>query len=61
MKLDLVLSSCEGWETPTLLSFLERANISDWTTYVNTITDIYIHLKSGFINGGGENVKYKLG
>jgi hypothetical protein len=27
-------SSGEGWETPTLLGLLKRANLSHWTTHV---------------------------
>jgi hypothetical protein len=31
-KLDLLPSAGEGWETPTLLGPLERANLNHWTS-----------------------------
>jgi hypothetical protein len=38
--MDLFLSSGEGWETPTLLGQLEKANLNHWTTYVSINTAI---------------------
>jgi hypothetical protein len=40
-KLDMFLSSGVGWETPTLLGSLKRANLNHWTTYVSITTAIY--------------------
>jgi hypothetical protein len=34
-KLDLFTTSGEGWETPTLLGSLERANLNYWTTCIS--------------------------
>jgi hypothetical protein len=33
----------KGWETPTLLGPLERADLNHWATYVSTSTAIYLN------------------